>query len=146
MTDGGRLDVSSGNFSEGKLDPQFQDPYVQKWMGEHLIELRRSVSERRFRYQILWIGLILGLIVYVAGYFLKVSVTTEPLGLMADLLYTLGFALWTGVVVVLMVEIIPLAKERQVIRALDAYEAAVRAKAAAAPPSPSPDDESPTVS
>ena len=49
--------------------------------------------------------------------------------LLADLLYTLGFAMWTGVVVVLMVEIIPRVKERQIIRALDAYEAAVRSKA-----------------
>ena len=42
---------------------------------------------------------------------------------MADLLYTFGFALWTAAVVVVLVEIIPEAKRRQVRRALEAYEA-----------------------
>jgi len=55
-------------------------------------------------------------------------------GFLADLLYTLGFALWTGVVVVVVVEIIPRAKERQITRALDSYEAVMREEAA--PPDP----------
>ena len=54
--------------------------------------------------------------------------TTEPLGLLADLLYTFGFALWTAAVVVVLVEIIPEAKRRQVRRALEAYEAKRRDK------------------
>jgi hypothetical protein len=44
----------------------------------------------------------------------------------ADLLYALGWALWTGVVVALFVEVIPKVKQRQIKRALDAYEAALR--------------------
>jgi hypothetical protein len=40
--------------------------------------------------------------------------------------YTLGWALWSGVVVVALVEIIPAAKDRQISRALDVYEAALR--------------------
>jgi hypothetical protein len=47
-------------------------------------------------------------------------VTTEPLGLVANLLYALGFALWTGVVVVVFVQIIPEVKRRQFKRMLDA--------------------------
>jgi len=45
--------------------------------------------------------------------------------LLADLIYALGWALWTGVVVVMFVEIWPELKRRQYKRALDAYEAAV---------------------
>jgi hypothetical protein len=54
------------------------------------------------------------------------SVTTEPLGLAADLLYALGYALWTGVVLVVFVQVIPEAKRRQFKAVLDAYEAAQR--------------------
>jgi hypothetical protein len=58
-------------------------------------------------------------------------VTTEPLLLVADLLYALGWSLWTGVVVVLFVQIWPEAKRRQLKRSLDAYEAVLREKARA---------------
>jgi len=81
---------------------------------------------------VLWslgIGFVLGLAAYVGGYALKASVTTEPFKLLADLLYALGFALWTGVVVALFVEVIPRVKQRQFKQALDAYEAALREKA-----------------
>ena len=40
----------------------------------------------------------LELAAHVGGYALRSSATTEPLGLVADLLYALGWALWTGVV------------------------------------------------
>jgi hypothetical protein len=94
------------------------------WLAEKLPDMRRGVAERRFRYQILWSGLAIGLVVHVVGYVLKSSVTGEPIGVLTDLLYTFGFALWTGVVVVTLVDIIPAAKERQISRWLDAYEAA----------------------
>ena len=115
--------------SPDDADPRLLDPRVRPWMEEHLAEMRRSVAEHRFRSQVLWTGLVAGLAAHVAGYLLRASAPNELLGLLADLLYTLGFAMWTGVVVVLMVEIIPRVKERQIIRALDAYEAAVRNKA-----------------
>src|SRR5262245_10506690 len=86
--------------SLGDVEPSLRDAESQKWIGEHLIELRKSVSERRIRNQTLWLVLVIGLIGYVIGYVLRVSVTGEPWGFLADLLYTLGFALWTGVVVV----------------------------------------------
>ena len=72
---------------------------------------------------------MIGLAAYVAGYLLKSTATTEPLGLLADMLYTFGFALWTGAVVVVLVEIIPEAKRRQIKSALEAYEAIRREKA-----------------
>jgi hypothetical protein len=75
------------------------------------------------------IGLAVGLAAYVGGYLIKSSTTTELLGLVGDLIYTFGWALWTGVVVVVFLQIIPEAKRRQYKWALDAYEAALREKA-----------------
>lgn len=99
---------------------------VLAWVGENLPQVRRSVSGQRLLYWSLGIGLVVGLAAHVGGYLLSSSVTTEPLGLVADLLYALGYALWTGVVVVVFVQIIPEAKRRQFKQALDAYEAAQR--------------------
>ena len=99
------------------------------WMRGHLTELRQYVSGQRIMLQSLGIGFVLGLAAYVGGYALKASVTTEPLRLVGDLLYALGWALWTGVVVALFVEIIPRVKQRQLKQALDAYEVALREKA-----------------
>ena len=49
----------------------------------------------------------------------------EPVKLVADLLYALGWALWTGIVVALFIEVIPKIKQRQFSRALDSYKAAL---------------------
>jgi hypothetical protein len=99
------------------------------WVREHLTQLRQDVFGQRIVLQSLGIGFVLGLAAHVGGYALKASTTTEPFQLVADLLYALGFALWTGVVVALFVEIIPRVKQRQIKQALDAYEAALREKA-----------------
>jgi hypothetical protein len=97
-------------------------------IGDYLPELRRSLSDQSILRTWLAVGLVLGLAAHIAGYMLKTATTTEPLALLADLLYGLGFALWTGVVVVLFVQILPESKRRQVVRALEAYEASRRAK------------------
>jgi hypothetical protein len=99
------------------------------WYREHLTQLRQSVSGQRIVLGSLGIGFVLGLAAHVGGYALKASATTEPSKLVADLLYALGLALWTGVVVALFVEVIPTVKQRQIKQALDAYEAALREKA-----------------
>jgi hypothetical protein len=74
---------------------------------------------------------LIGVAVHVAGYLLKSSATTQLLAVFADLLYALGWALWTGVVVTVFVQIIPETKRRQFKHALDAYEASVRDEASA---------------
>ena len=104
---------------------EFDDAEIA-YLGAHLGELRRSVAERRVLYWSLALGFILGLLSYLAGYVLKSTMTTEPLRLVSDLLYTLGIALWTGVVVVVFAQVIPEAKERQMTKVLDAYEAKLR--------------------
>ena len=101
------------------------------WIGEHLTELRRSVSEQRILYTSLGIGFVVGLAAHAGGYLLKSSAPTELIGLLADLLYALGWALWTSVVVVVFAQIVPEAKRGQIKRALDIYEAAQRDKAQA---------------
>jgi hypothetical protein len=120
---------------------QGQDPFrglgelerreLLAWVGENLPYVRRTAFGQRPVYWILWIGLAVGLVAYVGGYLIKTSTTTEPLGLVGDLLYTFGWALWTGVVVVVFLQIIPEAKRRQYKWALDAYEAARREEAGA---------------
>jgi zinc transporter ZupT len=115
------------------------------WVGENLPLVRQSVSGQRILYSTLVTAFVVGLAAYVAGYLLKASVTTEPLGLVADLLYALGYALWTGVVVVVFVQVFPEVKRRQYKQALDAYEAARREKARAGSDQASGDDGAPTA-
>jgi hypothetical protein len=101
------------------------------YVGEHLTLVRRLASGQRPMYWILGIALVVGLAAHVGGFMLKTSATTEPLLLVADLLYALGFALWTSAVVVVFVQIWPDAKRRQYKQALDAYEAAAGRQARA---------------
>ena len=101
------------------------------WVGENLTLVRRSASGQRVLYWSLGIAFVVGLAAHVGGFLLKTSVTTEPLLLVADLLYALGWALWTGVVVVMFVQVYPETKKRQYKQALDAYEAAVGRQARA---------------
>jgi hypothetical protein len=77
-------------------------------VGENLTLVRRSAFGQRILYWSLGIGFVVGLAAHVGGFLLKTSATTEPLLLLlADLLYALGWALWTGVVVVVFVQIYP---------------------------------------
>ncbi|HEX2421875.1 MAG TPA: hypothetical protein VHN56_01810 [Actinomycetota bacterium] len=99
------------------------------WVGDNLPEVRRSAYGQRSLYWALGVGFVVGLAVYAAGYALRSSVTTEPLGFVADFLYTFGWALWTGVVVAFFLQVIPQAKKRGYQQLLDVYEAAVREKA-----------------
>lgn len=119
--------------SEGRRDKgathTFSDLELA-WIGEHLTELRRSADQGILRLS-LGVGFVVGLAAHVGGYVLRSWATTAPLGLLADLLYALGWSLWTGVVVVVFVQIFPEAKRRQVKLALDAYDAALREKARA---------------
>jgi hypothetical protein len=118
---------------------------VLAWVGENLTQVRRSVYEQRLLHWSLGIGFVVGLAAHVGGYLLKSSATTEPVGLVADLLYALGWALWTGVVMVLFVQVFPEAKRRQFKQALDAYEAALRDESRAGGDQASEGDEAPTA-
>jgi hypothetical protein len=104
---------------------------LMAWVGENLPYVRRTAVGQRPVYWILGIGFVVGLAAYGGGYALRSSVTTEPLGFVGDLLYTLGWALWTGVVVVVFLQVLPEAKRRQYKQLLDAYEAGLRDKAGA---------------
>ena len=128
-----------------ELDPLLRDPDSLAWMEEHLAELRRSVYGQRLLYQSLAVGFVVGLAAQVGGYLLRPSPPTEPLGLVADLLYALGWALWTGAVVTVFVQVIPEVKRRQIRRTLDAYEA-TREKARAGSDQASGADQAPRAS
>ena len=128
-----------------ELDPLLRDPNVLTWMDEHLPEMRRSVYGQRLLYQSLTVGFIVGLAAQIGGYLLRPSPPTEPLALAADLLYALGWALWTGAVVTVFVQVIPEVKRRQFKRMLDAYEATLREKARAGTDQASGEDAAPTA-
>ena len=106
---------------------------------------------------------MVGLAAHVGGYLLKSSVTTEPRGRVGDQVYERGggmwkgvvggggrgsdrgWAMWTGVVVVVFVQLFPETKRRQFKQALDAYEAAQRDQAQAGSDRASGDDQAPTA-
>jgi hypothetical protein len=104
------------------------------WVGENLPLVRRSATGHRVLYWSLSVGFVTGLAAHVGGFLLKASAGTEFLALLADLLYALGLALWTGVVVVGFIEVWPQTKRRHYKEALAAYEASARRKAAPADP------------
>jgi hypothetical protein len=116
--------MAEGSGAKGAPHP-FTDEELA-WMGEHLTEVRRSAYGQRILYQSLAVGFVVGLAAQIGGYLLRPSPPTEPLALVADLLYALGWALWTGVVVVVLTQIVPEAKRRQIKRWLDDYEATLR--------------------
>ena len=146
MTGGSGAKGASHPFTDEELhDAGLDDPGVLAWMGKHLPELRQVAYGQRLLYQSLGIGFVVGLAAHVGGYLLKSSVATEPFGLLADLLYALGWAMWTGVVVVVFVQVIPEVKRRQIKRTLDACEAALREQAGAGSDQASGDDQAPTA-
>jgi|SRR5262245_43390975 len=114
------------------------------WVGENLTLVRRSASGQRVFYWILGLAFAVGVAAHVGGFLLKTYVTTEPWTLIADLLYQLGQATWTGVVVAVFLQLWPEAKKRHYQQALDAYEAATGRQASVgggpAPGPPMPDD------
>jgi hypothetical protein len=134
----GSDDRDQGQDPLGDLEKQERRAMLA-WVGENLTEVRRTAAGERPVYWVLGLGLVVGLVAYVGGYMITTSTPTEPLGLVGDLLYALGYALWTGVVVVVFLQIIPEAKRRQYKRALDAYEAANREEAGPGKKEASPD-------
>jgi membrane protein implicated in regulation of membrane protease activity len=96
------------------------------WVRENLTEVRETVSGQRVPYWILGIGFVVGLAAHVGGFLLKTSESAELVSLVADLLYALGLALWTGIVVAIFVQLWPAAKRRHYQQALEAYESARR--------------------
>jgi hypothetical protein len=125
MTEGSRSKKETRLATDQAVDPSLRDPQYLAWMRQNYANLRRTVSGQRILYWSLAIGFAVGMASYVSGYFLRSSRPAEPFALLADLLYALGWALWTGVVVVLFVEVVPQVKKRQIREALDAYDAVV---------------------
>ena len=109
MTEGSGAKGDPGPFTDEAraLGIDVDDPDALAWMGAHLPEWRQQASGQRPLYWILGIGFVVGLAAHAGGFLLKTSVTAEPLLLVADLLYALGWSLWTGVVVVFFVQIWP---------------------------------------
>ena len=96
------------------------------WAAAHLPELHRGITRQRFVRDALVIAFVVGLAAHIGGYLLLSAVTGEPFRLLADLLATLGTALWTGVVLYVFVNVLPAARQRAAAQWLEAYEAQIR--------------------
>jgi hypothetical protein len=123
---------SSGERPQGQygLDLEaLEREALMAWVGDNLTLVRRTASGQRIPYWIFATAFAVGLAAHVGGFLLKGSVTTEPWALLADLFYALGWAMWTGVVLVAFIEIWPEIKKRQYQQVLDTYEAAMARKA-----------------
>ena len=146
MAEGSEANGAPHPFTDEELDHMgLRDPDVRARIEEHLPEFRQQASGQRPLYWILGTGFVVGLAAHVGGFLLRSSATTELFELVADLLYSLGFALWTGIVVALFIQIWPEAKRRQLKQWLDSYEAALREKARAGSDQASGDDQAPTA-
>ena len=129
---------------EDEIALLLRDPHARAWFEEHLTELRQNAFEQRFLYVVLAATFVVGLVLYIAGYLLKTTAPAEPLGLVTDMVYTFGFALWTAAVIVVLLEIVPEVKRRQIRRALEIYEATRREKATDGTPTGPGSPEPPT--
>jgi hypothetical protein len=92
------------------------------WIRGHLKELRASATDPSIAYWYLGSALLIGLVAQVVGYLLRPSTPSEPLGLIADLVYALGLTLWTGVVVTVFVQVLPDLKRRQIRRIVERFD------------------------
>ncbi len=111
----------------GSADRKDQiSPEELAWAVDNMPMLRRWLAGQKFLRDALLFVFVLGLAAHVAGYVVISARVGEPWGLVADLLATLGTTLWTGVVLVLFVEIMPAARRRWLSERLDAYETVFR--------------------
>lgn len=120
------------------------DPDRHEFTAEELDYLRRHrkdleswLNEGRFQYWVFVLALVLGLLAHGLGYALRSSASGEPVAFLADLVYSLGLALWTGAVVAFFIQVFPEAKRRQIKRYLAAYDATRKASGTKTPPASS---------
>jgi hypothetical protein len=108
-------------------EPEFSEDEL-RWAAQNLPKIRGWISGRRFLYQAVVIAVIAGLTAHVAGYVLAVSGSGEPRGLVADLLSNFGVALWTGAVLVTLVQVLPDYQHRTALRLVAQSEALLQLK------------------
>ena len=104
-----------------------------RYLRQHRQDLDTWLNEGRFQYWVFAAAFLLGLLAHGIGYVLRSSVTGEPLAFLADLVYSLGLALWTGAAVAFFIQVFPEAKRRQIKRYLDAYDATAKSSRAKPP-------------
>ncbi len=100
------------------------------YVAPRLDELRRAVEGRSILYTWLLLAFLLGLIAHLAGYFIGVGTSNNVVALLAELLRSLGTALWTGCVLILFVQVWPDVQQRRARRLIALYEKALREREA----------------
>jgi hypothetical protein len=96
------------------------------WARGNLPRVRGWVTGQYFLREALISAFVLGLAAHIGGYLLRAAATGEPLRLLADLVATLGTTIWTGVILLFFVEVLPEARRGGAARRLAAYESALR--------------------
>jgi putative copper export protein len=106
-------------------DPEPRRPPTDEdiaWVASHLPEMRRRVAGNEILFWWIGITVVLGLIANIAGFLWASTATGTADQLTADLLRSLGTALWTGAVLVLLIQVVPNLQRRAAIRELRKYE------------------------
>jgi hypothetical protein len=116
MADPPRPSPTEETPSEAELD----------YVAPRLDELRRAVEGRTILYTWLLLAFLLGLIAHLAGYFIGAGSSNNVVTLLAELLRSLGTALWTGCVLILFVQVWPDVQQRRARRLIALYEKALR--------------------
>jgi hypothetical protein len=120
MADPPRPSPTEETPSEAELD----------YIAPRLDELRRAVEGRTILYTWLLLAFLLGLIAHLAGYFIGAGSSSNVVTLLAELLRSLGTALWTGCVLILFVQVWPEVQQRRARRLIAVYEKALREREA----------------
>jgi hypothetical protein len=100
------------------------------YVAPRLDDLRRAVEGGSILYTWLLLAFLLGLIAHLAGYFIGAGTSNNVVTLLAELLRSLGTALWTGCVLILFVQVWPDVQRRRARRLLALYEKALREREA----------------
>ena len=116
MTDPPESSLIEETPSEAELD----------YVAPRLNELRRAVEGRTILYTWLLLAFLLGLIAHLAGYFIGAGTSNNVVLLLAELLRSLGTALWTGCVLILFVQVWPDVQQRRARGLLAMYEKTLR--------------------
>ena len=87
---------------DDEIDPLLDDPDVQAWFEDHMtVVAAGALTDSAFLYvTAIASAFVVGLVGYVARIRPEIDGDDRTiLGLLADMLYTFGFALWTAAVV-----------------------------------------------
>ncbi|HSS36671.1 MAG TPA: hypothetical protein VLR93_10375 [Patescibacteria group bacterium] len=123
-----------------KGDPEYRPSDAElSWVAEHQEEAAGWVREDRFLGSALVVTFVVGLAINLLGYGMAkgvIPVLLLPTDLAAELIGNLGIIMWTSVVVVIFIEVIPERERRRAVRYMAGVRSALRDQGRALPDPP----------